>query len=129
MGRPKVQVIRPGDETIEVYIDGKQIAYVNHDEHGWSGMTAMYEAVKATATLLGADFEDTDEPDAQPYTYFIAYTSKVGNTQNIGTAWWTGTRAIESKADLDGIVAEIQAARPDLGTVVVTNFICTDGPC
>ena len=47
------------DETIRILLEDDEtgiyteIALVNHDEHGWDGMTAVVDAVKTLARDLG----------------------------------------------------------------------------
>ncbi len=118
--RPKVQIVTSDVLDVEVYLNGKMIT---------SNMVGFQEAARELARALGADVEDAGEPDPQPYTYFIAYHAVPGpGVTNIGNMWWTGFRAIEGKADLDVVKAEIERQRPELGNVVITNFIFTDGP-
>lgn len=116
--RPKLQITCTGN-LVEFYVDGRLIA---------DDMDSVETIAKAVARALGADVEDADEPDAQPYTYFIAYIATMPGVTSHGNVWWTCGQAIEGKADLDAVKVEIQRAHPDLGEIVITNFICTDGP-
>jgi hypothetical protein len=117
--RPKVQIIRTGTLP-EVYVDGK---YVTDD------MDDFGRVVRELARALGADVEDAAEPDRQPYTYYVAYDWKGDGVQGVGYSWLTRPGAIESAADTDDIVARIRENSPKMKSVMITNFICTDGPC
>lgn len=54
---PKEVIVfdRREDEKLRVLIGRKVLYQTNHDELGWSGMEAVEEAVRAVATVLGAD--------------------------------------------------------------------------
>jgi hypothetical protein len=53
----------PDDETLEIVMirGGEEfyIASANHDEHGWSGMTAVENAVREVANILGMPIRET----------------------------------------------------------------------
>lgn len=53
----KVQVNHIDDDQLEVLVDGKLIAWANHDEDGRQGMGKVEELAEAMAKALGADFE------------------------------------------------------------------------
>lgn len=42
-----VSIERPGDETVEIRINGEVVASGNHDDHGWSGMDAIEKTALA----------------------------------------------------------------------------------
>ena len=43
----------PG-EAVTFFVNGKEVGYANHDEHGWAGMLACEELFIATAAAVGA---------------------------------------------------------------------------
>ena len=47
-----------GDEVVWIDVDGEQVFEVNHDEHGWDGMTAVLDAVNRVCTKLGIKVDD-----------------------------------------------------------------------
>ena len=53
----------PYDEDMEFYVDGEQIAYANHDEHGWVGMEAMKDLFENIADKFGIEVEELDIHD------------------------------------------------------------------
>lgn len=50
---PKLVLDRPDPETLEVRVGKKYVGSANHDEHGWSGMSAVEELAKSMAKALG----------------------------------------------------------------------------
>lgn len=54
-----VQINHIDDDQFEVLVDGKEIAWANHDEDGRQGMGKMEELAEAMAKALGATFEHT----------------------------------------------------------------------
>jgi DNA gyrase/topoisomerase IV subunit B len=50
-----VRVVYEDDEHIEVQVDGKGVAWANHDEHGWSGMDSVIKTAFAVARALGVE--------------------------------------------------------------------------
>lgn len=46
---------RPDDETLLVRIEEDVVASVNHDEHGWSGMSAVENVVREIADAFGIE--------------------------------------------------------------------------
>jgi hypothetical protein len=53
-----VRVIYTDDEHLEVQVDGKGVAWANHDEHGWFGMDSVVKTAFAVARALGAEIEE-----------------------------------------------------------------------
>jgi hypothetical protein len=49
----RIRIHDDGDEVVWIDVDGEQLIEVNHDEHGWDGMTAVIKAVEAIADKLG----------------------------------------------------------------------------
>lgn len=133
--RPKVQIVRPDvhdieANAVEVYIDGKFILGASRAHHGHVSIEAIRSAARHVARALGADVEDAAEPDAQPYVYFIAYAYTKGKyIHGTGSVWHTRPTPIEDAASELASREAIQRDHPDFDEVVITNFICTDGPC
>jgi hypothetical protein len=50
-----VRIVRPDDETVEVWVGDELIVEANHDEHGWVGMDVAAEAATGVARALGAE--------------------------------------------------------------------------
>lgn len=51
------------DEIVMISVDDNPLIEVNHDEHGWSGMSAVIELTRALATALGARVADKGTPN------------------------------------------------------------------
>lgn len=49
----KIIIKSVDEETLEFYVDDKQVGFANHDEHGWSGMDATKSLVRNMAKALG----------------------------------------------------------------------------
>lgn len=47
-----IKFIREDDEQLVIELDGQYVGGANHDEHGWSGMDAVEDAVTAIAKQL-----------------------------------------------------------------------------
>lgn len=41
------------DETLEVFLNGKEVGHANHDSDGWSGMESLESLVERVAEVLG----------------------------------------------------------------------------
>ena len=54
---------RPDDETLIVTLirggEEHDIAFANHDEHGWAGIVAVEKAVKEIAYIFGMPIRET----------------------------------------------------------------------
>jgi predicted cobalt transporter CbtA len=64
---PTVEFRRPDDERLELLVNGREVAWANHDEHGWSGMDAFEKAAVAIVKAFGGEIgeaEASDEDDA-----------------------------------------------------------------
>lgn len=130
-GRPKLEVVRPADDVVELYVNGKFVLSASYDMHGTVGMEAIQAAARHVARALGADVVPVDAPSRQPYTYFVTYVALTNGPiigQRFGFIWCTRSKEIEGAADTEDVVAAIKADRPGLDNIVITNFICTDGP-
>lgn len=53
----KLEIRRPDDETLEVWLDGELITWANHGEHGWSGMDAVEKCAVGIARALAIPVE------------------------------------------------------------------------
>lgn len=115
--RPKLEIVEGGVGTAELYIDGRYVADTDD--------TAL-EVAKRLARALGADVDEVADPAPHPYTYFIAYQGEKGH---VGNAWWTSPAPIENPDVVRKLTEQIKADKPELGGVVITNFIFIDGPC
>lgn len=50
---PVVMKIRhPDDETLKITLGGKEVAYADHDAHGWDGMEAVEQTARSIAKAL-----------------------------------------------------------------------------
>ena len=68
-------------------------------------------------------------PDPQPYTYFITYAYTAGpHSHGTGSVWHTRPTLIEDAASELVSREKILRDHPTFDTVVITNFILTDGP-
>ena len=54
---PKFKISYPNPETIIFLLDDEEIAYANHDNHGWTGMEAMEKLFEAIATHINVQIE------------------------------------------------------------------------
>ena len=45
------------EESIRVWLGDEEIAYANHDEHGWGGIALLENAVKDIAAALDMEVE------------------------------------------------------------------------
>lgn len=113
--RPKLEVVTTGGLD-EYYVNGKAVA---------DDMDQPTTIARRVARALGADIDETDDPAPQPYMYFVVYQSEEGR---IGNTWWTGPEPIETPGAVRSLTEEIKADKPELGGIVVTNFILMDGP-
>jgi hypothetical protein len=117
--RPKLEIVRAKDGADEIFVNGKFLA---------DSTDSAVVAAQRVARALGADIDEVDDPTPQPYTYFVAY-DWVSSTQNgRGQCWANVPKAIEGNDDLQAVVRDIRANSPHMTSVIVTNFICTDGP-
>jgi hypothetical protein len=48
------------DESVTIYVNGKEVANANHDEHGWAGIVGIVQAFKKTAKVLNGTFKITE---------------------------------------------------------------------
>lgn len=48
-----LRIVFDQNEKVEFYYGDDYIMSVNHDEHGWSGMSAVEDAVVTFAEILG----------------------------------------------------------------------------
>jgi hypothetical protein len=132
--RPKLEIIRPDDESVEIYVDGKEIASANHDADGWNGMGRLVDAAQAIARALGADIVVADDPAPQPYRYYVTFM--IAMKRNGGfdympaVRWLDLPRAIEGPEDTDRLCAEFAAAHRDYPAenIRITSFIYIEGP-
>jgi hypothetical protein len=119
--RPKLEIVRTED-GVDVWLGGKIVSqHVGH----LAKLEAVEETARAIAAALGADIDETDDPAPQPYTYFVVYQSEKGH---VGNAWLTNPGPIETADAMRNITDQITARKPELGGVVITNFIYIDGP-
>jgi hypothetical protein len=51
------------DETVEVDVNGVEVASVNHDEHGWAGMGAVLDTARKMAKALGVEVREEGTPN------------------------------------------------------------------
>lgn len=133
MSKPKLEIVRPDDEHVEVWIGGKEVARANYDEHGSSGMGAVEDTARAVAKVLGAEVEETDDPSRQPYRYFLAFVGTAGGWFGHYNAFVEVPDAIEDVDTMRAALAMALAAFAGEGTRItnpaLTNFILVDGPC
>jgi hypothetical protein len=50
------------DEVCEIELDNQPVITINHDEHGWDGMTAVQDAVVKIAEIAGIKVLTIGEP-------------------------------------------------------------------
>jgi hypothetical protein len=113
--RPKLEIVEGGTGVAELYLNGKYVADTDD---------STLEVAQRLARALGADVDEVADPAPQPYVYFIAYRHNGG----VGSVWHTRLTPIEDAAGEAESRAHIDALHPEFGGVVITNFICTDGP-
>lgn len=53
-----VTIVHPDDDHLSVEVNGEEIAAVNFDDHGWSGMDAVEKTARAIAVAAGADISE-----------------------------------------------------------------------
>lgn len=127
----RLEIVRPDDEHIEVWIGGREVASANHDEHGWSGMRDIEETARAVAKVLGAAVEETGDPTPKPWTYFIGFAAHRSDSHEVssfGNHWIDRPHAVESADDVTDIEREI-AQDYASGTVVkVISLQLFDSP-
>jgi len=56
-------IIVHGLEEIEIYLNGKKIAYLNHDNDGWMGMENACDMVKQIGKILKIDVNETNDEE------------------------------------------------------------------
>jgi hypothetical protein len=54
-----VEIFRADDERVVVMVDGKEVAFANHDDDGWAGMENCVNTATAVAKALGAEVVGT----------------------------------------------------------------------
>lgn len=122
MERPRLEIVRFANGNVEFYIDGKCVEGIAPRD----GIENAICAAAAVAGALGADVVgEVDEPMPQRYRYFVVYQGEHGH---VGNAFHTTPTPIEGASGIMRLTEEIMKAKPTYGRVVVTNFICTDGP-
>ena len=47
-----IAFVAPDEETLEIHIDGENVGNFNHDDHGWNGMQAAQQLMRAVARKL-----------------------------------------------------------------------------
>lgn len=68
--KKKLQVLRPDEDSVELWVDGRCVySRTGHQ----NSLDAVEETARAVVKALGADVENTINPDRQPYRYFVAY--------------------------------------------------------
>lgn len=50
-------IYRPDDESMTVFLNGKEVGSANHDSDGWKGMETVEEIVTEIAKVLGLPVE------------------------------------------------------------------------
>jgi hypothetical protein len=118
--RPKLEIVRT-DDGVSFYLNGKCL---DETQPTRNACYAAESIAKELARALGADVDEVADPAPQPYVYFIAYRHNGG----VGSVWHTRLTPIEDAAGEAESRAHIDALHPEFGGVVITNFICTDGP-
>lgn len=58
------------DERVEITLEGRLVASLSHDEHGWAGISAATGVAERLAKAAGwpveHTYDDDDEPDDWP---------------------------------------------------------------
>jgi len=62
-------------EAVEIYLNGKEIASLNHDNDGWMGMTNACDMVKKIGKILKIDVTETNSDEL---TDLVERLKKVG---------------------------------------------------
>lgn len=57
---PVVEFRRPHDERIDLYVNGKQVASANHDEHGWAGVDAFEQMAMVLVKAFGGEIAEAE---------------------------------------------------------------------
>lgn len=52
------KIERPNEETVDFYVNGEHVGNANHDEHGWSGMSAAVNLFRSVAKQIGAEIDN-----------------------------------------------------------------------
>lgn len=52
-----IKFVSDGDESVSIMYMGKELFTMDHDYHGWSGMSEIEDAVEAVANALGVPVE------------------------------------------------------------------------
>lgn len=61
---PVFEVVNYGDNEIqELRLNGQCLAFIDHEEDGWSGMEKVREVLERVAKMLGGKFESIDALD------------------------------------------------------------------
>lgn len=59
------------EEAFEVTLNGKSIASVNHDEHGWAGMSLVRDTVDNIAKVLHLSVKEEEVEDEELEEYKV----------------------------------------------------------
>lgn len=57
-------VYREDDESVEYNLNGKLVAWANHDSHGWEGITKVESTIEAIAHILSIPIREIDTEEA-----------------------------------------------------------------
>lgn len=61
--KPVFQFRQVDDESLEVLLNGQHVISVDHDGEGWAGISAVKNAVKTIAAILGVTVEEIGEEE------------------------------------------------------------------
>lgn len=148
MSRPVVEIVRPADDHVEVYVGGRCVAQADHDGTGWYAIPdadPLTVGARAVAEALGAEVKDATAPMSQPWRYFVAYHYTTpfpagaaalapafhSAGSGFGNVWVEGDHPIENHEDIASLEArllnDISQSR-SVDTLVILNFQLIDGP-
>lgn len=48
----EIRIVRPDDETVEIWVDDEHVTTLNHDEDGWAGIDAAVHTTRKLAQVL-----------------------------------------------------------------------------
>ena len=126
MSKPKLEIVRTEDD-VDIYIDGRRVT--SHTGH-LAKLEAVTDVARELGHALGADVIDADEPSPQPYRYYVVFEyddrDKFGTRAN-GATWVDLDTEIGGP---DGITTVQQMIFEEFQyeRILITNFICADGP-
>lgn len=142
--RPKVQVVDYGDpDHVSIFVNGKEVgeAYNDRNADSRTAVQQVTNAVRDVAKALGADVEAVDEPERQPYRYFITFTATErvtwrqpwrallhGGTITAG-AWFGLDGEITGPDDTKRIADHLAGQYPTPTIVMITGITLIDAPC